>query len=174
MGAEQSVPTGPAAPGELRALHDVAMPPPTPWLPPQGPGWVLLFMLLLAVLARAGWRRLQRWRHDRYRREALARLECLRTQLGSASGLAELSALLKCTALHVFPRETVASLSGSAWRDFLCASGAPAFADASCAPLFDAAFSATCTPDAEQQAALFGAARQWLLGHPRADGRGRR
>ena len=171
--------TGPAIAGPavdpLAGLQDLALPAPVPWLPPQGPGWVLLAVALFGALAWLGWRRWQRYRHDRYRREALVQLEHLAAALDAPPAIAELSALLKRTALVAFPRDAVATLHGEAWRAFLCTSGAPGFADPLCALLFDAAYRASCRCDAEQRAALIAASRQWILAHrsgaPRAQRR---
>lgn len=149
----------------LAGLHDVALPTPPPWLPPHGPGWWLLAALLLGVLAWAGWRLWLRHRRNRYRREALSQLERLAAQPLTPQALAELSGLLKRTALVAYPRELVASLSGSAWRQFLCASGAPDFADAACAVLFDAPWRPPCNLDGVRRERLLAAARQWILAH---------
>lgn len=66
---------------------------------PQTAGWLWLEAALLLLLLRYGWRRLQHWYRNRYRREAAVRLRQL--------------------ALAGFSREHVARLSGSAWVDFL-------------------------------------------------------
>lgn len=173
MAAEPPTRTANNGPDPLAGLQDLAVPAPPPWLPPEGPGWVLLGLLVLAALLWLGWR-IRRWRRrTRYRREALAQLARLAPALATAQGLSALSALLKRTALAAYPREAVASLAGTTWRDFLCASGAPAFADAACDPLFDSAYRAHRTTDAHQRAAVLAAARQWIRAHrtPRHDGR---
>lgn len=149
----------------LAGLHDLALSAPPDWLPPQGPGWWLLGLLLLAALAWGSWRLWQWRRRSRYRREALAQLERLAPDLGASESLAELSALLKRTALVAYPRETVAALSGAAWRDFLCANGAPAFAAATCDPLFESTYRAACDTTPQQRTALVAAARQWIVAH---------
>ncbi len=56
-------------------------------------------------------REIRRWMFNRYRREALKELQTLT--------VAEFSVLLKRTALSVWPREKVASLSGVEWLQFL-------------------------------------------------------
>jgi hypothetical protein len=106
----------------LDRLHDIVVPAPAPWWPPA-PGWywVLGFVfLLILVLAVRGF---IRWQHNRYRREALAkfaRLEPGLNVLGQrAAALLALSELLKRTALTAFSRETVATLTGARWFDFL-------------------------------------------------------
>ena len=59
----------------LIGLQDLALPAPPSWLPPQGPGWWLLGLLLLAALVWGAWRFRQWRRRNRYRREALEQLE---------------------------------------------------------------------------------------------------
>lgn len=153
----------------LSGLQDLALPAPPSWLPPQGQGWWLLGLLLLAALAWSGWRLWQWRRRSRYRREALAQLERLAPAMAGSEALAELSALLKRTALVAFPREAVAPLAGAAWRDFLRASGGPAFADAACAPLFSSAYRMAYDITPQQRVALIAAARQWIVAHRAPD-----
>lgn len=94
----------------LDKLHDFYQPPPPSWTP-QTIGWSVVFAMVgLAVL----WvmiRSIRKWLADRYRREALRELALLQPD--------QFSALLKRTALAVWPREKVASLSGKAWLQFL-------------------------------------------------------
>jgi len=66
------------------------------------------------VLAVVLW---HRWQRNRYRRQALLELSAIRA--GAAGSLHLLPALLKRTALAVWPRETVAALSGAGWHRFL-------------------------------------------------------
>lgn len=110
----------------LDRLHDIIVPGPVPWWPPA-PGWywVLGFVLvLILVLAVRGF---IRWQHNRYRREALAelvRLEHLWTTASNRDSVVlALSELLKRTALTVFPREQVATLTGLEWFEFLDQTG---------------------------------------------------
>lgn len=172
MAAESLARAAGNGPDPLTGLQDLAVPAPPSWLPPEGPGWLLLGLLLLAALAWAG-RRFGHWRRrTRYRREALAELDALATAPAGPQALVAISALLKRTALVAYPREAVASLAGTAWREFLCASGTPEFADAACDPLFDAGYRAHCATAAHERAAVLAAARQWIRAHraPRQDG----
>ena len=162
-----SVPALAKAAEPLAGLKDLALPAPPPWLPPQGPGWTLLALLLAGLLAWTAWRLWQGYRRNRYRREALAALAFLAPRLAAPGTLAEVSALLKRTALVAFAREAVAPLTGADWRRFLCASGGPAFADPDCDPLFTSAYAPDCTASAGQRAALIAATRQWLRRHRR-------
>ncbi|KQY57982.1 hypothetical protein ASD52_22040 [Ensifer sp. Root142] len=115
----------------LRGLADIALPPPVSMLP-QTWAWAVLAGLVLLAIAFA----LRRWyRHrelNRYRREALGELRQIEQRIRAAQtrgdALAALPALIKRTALAVWPRETIANLSGKGWIGFLDAhSGGPVF-----------------------------------------------
>ena len=94
----------------LDKLHDFYQPPPPAWIP-QTIGWYVVFAIAALVILWLAVRGLRRWLANAYRREALR-------ALGSAQPQ-EFSALLKRTAMSVWPREEVASLSGEAWLTFL-------------------------------------------------------
>jgi H+/Cl- antiporter ClcA len=94
----------------LDKLHEFYEPTPPAWTP-QTVGWYCAFALAAIAAAWAlVWIMRKRLR-NRYRREALHALETTK-----ADGF---SALLKRTALSAWPREEVASLSGSTWLHFL-------------------------------------------------------
>jgi hypothetical protein len=94
----------------LDKLHDFYQPPPPAWIP-QTIGWYVLFALLAVLAIAIAIHLTRKWLANRYRREALRELADLQPQ--------QFSELLKRTALSAWPREKVASLSGSAWIDFL-------------------------------------------------------
>jgi len=98
---------------DLSKLHDFYQPPPPSWMP-QTAGWYVLLALscIFAIWLLA--RTVARWLSNRYRREALAQLQ--------NAPVSQLSALLKQTAMAVWPRVQVASLSGQEWLRFLSAS----------------------------------------------------
>ena len=114
------------APTSLDRLHDIVVPASVPWWPPA-PGWywVLGFVLVLALWLLG--KSFIRWQRNRYRREAraeLARQEImLRDPACRAAALTAVAELLKRTALTAFPREEVATLTGSAWLEFLNRTG---------------------------------------------------
>ena len=109
-------------PQELATLRDIHLPEPISWWP-IAPGWYLLILVLIAVIAilvyfvRCSYRNgqakrkalelLHRYEQD-YQREANSQLTSLRV-----------SELLRRVALVYFPREEVAGLRGEAWLAFL-------------------------------------------------------
>ena len=106
----------------LEKLHEIILPEPVSWMP-QTIGWYAIFGLVLFV---AGWwvyRRLRRYRTNRYRRLALEELAVIEQELQRpekrAEVLAKIPVLLKGTALSAFPRTDVAALSGEKWLFFL-------------------------------------------------------
>jgi hypothetical protein len=107
---------------QLELLRDIALPEPIGWAPQTVGWWILLALIVAAGVAAAILIRRRR-RAGLYRRMALAeleRIEAAMTDPGAGrSAAAELPALVKRTALAVFPRGEVASLSGDSWLRFL-------------------------------------------------------
>jgi hypothetical protein len=116
----------PADPTSLENLYDILTPPPVPWWPPA-PGWYVVGGVVLVLAVWASWRGWQRWQAAAYRRAALAELQRLKARTADAAqrvpALQELPELVKRTALAAFPRQEVASLSGTAWLAFLDRTG---------------------------------------------------
>ncbi len=101
-------------------LKELLPPEPISWYPATS-GWLVVFAIVLLVvgwLCRRGLRARQR---QRYRREALARVEAMR---GAPHTLVELPLVLRAAALAAFPRDEVASLRGSDWVAWLNENGA--------------------------------------------------
>lgn len=111
----------------LDRLHDVIVPPATPWWPPA-PGWYWVLGVLVVAIVVGAVKLFLWWQHNRYRREALAEWRRHEAKLNDpgqrAAALVALVELLKRTALTVFPREQVAALTGPAWHAFLDRTGA--------------------------------------------------
>lgn len=157
-------------PTSLDRLHDVVAPPPTPWWPPA-PGWLWLLSVLVVLALIALARFILHWLHNRYRHEALAALaqqESVLTDPQQRSHVvANVALLLKRTALTAFPRETVASLTGSAWLAFLDRTGrTTGFTTGPGQSLTRIAYNPTTSLlDDTQACALFALVRHWLVHH---------
>ena len=115
-----------ADPYTLDNLQDIVEPAAISWWPPATGFWIRVEMLLVWVSA-IGLRLWIRYRRNSYRREALALLQQIESGLQPAQtrdfALAEMSMLLKRTALSAYPREEVAELTGEEWLAFLDHSG---------------------------------------------------
>jgi hypothetical protein len=143
-------------PGTLDHLHDFYQPPPPSWMP-QTIGWYIVFGLLALLAVWAAWRMLMRWRHNRYRREALRELE--HTEV---SGI---PVLLKRVALAAWPREQVAPLSGESWLQFLETHGGKgAFAKDTGRLLVELDYHQAAPTDADEHA-IREAAGDWIRRH---------
>ncbi|RLQ21820.1 DUF4381 family protein [Seongchinamella sediminis] len=145
----------------LGEFNEVVSPPPVDWWP-QTPGWHLVAALLLLWLLRRGARKLRYWYHNRYRREALARLQ----DLAPTPGLvAEVNRTLKLSALAGFPRQEVAALWGEPWVEFLNARCAePPFSAAQCRLLAMGVYQQR-PMDPATAAALLQASLNWVKQH---------
>ena len=102
----------------LRDFVEVASPESISWLP-QTTGWLWLAAALLLFVLRYAWRTLRLWYRNRYRREAIKRLQEMSASGESPEFLIDLNRVLKITALVAYSREHVARLSGDRWVSFL-------------------------------------------------------
>ena len=98
-------------PASLSRLHDIVVPPPVSWWPPDTGGLLVLAGVIFCLIL-IGFQKYLRYRKNRYRRAGLDLLD-------DASTAQEVSVILKRVALAAFPREQVASLYGAQWADFL-------------------------------------------------------
>jgi Domain of unknown function (DUF4381) len=132
----------PQEPISLDQLHTIVLPPDISWWP-IAPGWYVLALLLLWVFLWFGFFRLKQHRSLAYRREALGELAALQLILSDANTVSgadsetdakaeqavevirSATTLLKRTAIHVYSRERVASLTGEEWVEFLESNGPP-------------------------------------------------
>src|SRR5947208_329006 len=101
-------------PTDLSNLRDLALPTEVPLWPPA-PGWWIVTAAGVASAAILLATAIARHRRNAYRRQALRELAVI-----DARGI---SALLKRAALAAWPREPVASLTGSDWLAFLDRTG---------------------------------------------------
>jgi len=144
----------------INDLLDIVEPGAIPWTPQTWGWWALLAIALLSLaLGVRAYRRHQA--ANRYRREALVELDALQRPTVSA-----VNALLKRTAMTADRRDHVASLSGSAWVEFLQSSGpTPGLGEDEQALLGDGGYSSRNVDGG----ALVPLARAWIGGHRIAD-----
>ncbi|EJN28374.1 hypothetical protein PMI35_03067 [Pseudomonas sp. GM78] len=93
-------------------LREMALPVPVSFAPQTWGWWALLALLIVALLV-TGVRRYRQWLRDRYRREALVRLEELRQRSNDLSALRELPELLKRVAISMPSRHTTKPVGAS-------------------------------------------------------------
>jgi hypothetical protein len=112
-------------PEMLNQLQDIEMPVPVAYTPETAGWWVALALLAASSVAFAFFLR-QRRQANRYRTLALvelSQLEHIERTAGTASPevnlLTQAAALVRRTALAVFPRKEIAHLHGSEWQTFL-------------------------------------------------------
>jgi hypothetical protein len=153
----------------VAGLVDIPLPPPVSLWPQTWESRVTLAVLVAGLIVAAVW--LARWwRLNRYRRAALselARIEETLDNTAPADLAVSLAALVRRTALAAFPREQVASLSGSPWLSFLdrtCAGHA--FSDGPGRALEIVAYQPSrAQPIPADPRALVGVVRHWIKTH---------
>ena len=155
-------------PDPVAGLIDVPLPPHVSLWPQTWPARITVALLLAGTIV-AGWRFARYWHANRYRRAALAELRQVTQTLGADAApnqlATQLSVLVRRTALAAFPREQVASLSGSAWLAFLDrTSGGTDFSRGAGRWLASAPY-ARNEPDDSQRDALIDLTRHWIRGH---------
>jgi hypothetical protein len=145
-------------PASLEHLRDIVEPTPVSlWWPPA-PGWcILLALLLLAfVLFSIKWIRTRRV--NRYRHDAL-------NELNKLSDITRLPKLLKRTALAVFPRDMVASISGERWINFLNTTTPDSFFSGDTGKhLLSVSYSHDIISD-KHKSELIAAVKNWIVTH---------
>ncbi len=111
---------------ELQQLKDIHLPPAiNAW--PLAPGWIALYVIGLVMVGYIFYVCYQRAKQKITVKFATAKLKHLRELLSDnpnqVNVAAEVSTLIRRTALHYYHREEIAGLTGSAWLDFLNRSG---------------------------------------------------
>jgi len=132
---------------------------------PQTVGWKILGLALCALLLFGAGKCLLHWWHNRYRREALARLRGLANRVALGLTTSDINQLLKLTALVPFPREQVASLSGQEWVEFLNGQCAVAPFSPEQQSLLAVGTYQSAVLDESRGRALLGACATWVSEH---------
>ena len=103
-------------------LKDIHLPPPVSFWPPA-PGWWILALLLISTLFIGGVWLYRKYKKSKPKTEALRILNDLQILYQNSQdelvSLRNLSNLLRRTALTYYDNDTVASLQGSSWLEFL-------------------------------------------------------
>ena len=124
-------------------------------------------VVLLVTAVVAIWRFISYRRANRYRREALAELTRITSAPDTAPNelAAQLSLLVRRTALAAFPRQQIAPLNGAAWLAFLDrSSGGTEFSRGPGRWLASAPYART-GPNDSQRPELIELTRRWIRGH---------
>lgn len=110
---------------ELQQLKDIHLPQPIHmW--PIAPGWILVYVIILLLFSCVLYFFYKSMRNRYTVKFALTKLNNLQHQIQenpNINAAAEISTLLRRTALYYFPREDIAGLSGKHWLEFLNRSG---------------------------------------------------
>jgi hypothetical protein len=131
------------------------------WIP-QTVGWWFIAALLIAYSSRWIWQRLVHWYRNRYRKEALVRLRRISP---SDNYLAELSTLLKITAVTAYDRPGTAQLAGTLWPEFLNRKCVGNPFDEELSSLLAEGVYREVTLSDEQHDRLLAAAKVWIKSH---------
>lgn len=111
---------------ELQQLKDIHLPEAmTQW--PIAPGWLMLFIITLSLVVYLIFDWLKQKRRKYAVKFALSKLNALKALMtdnpDNQNIAAELSTLIRRTALHYFNRKNIAGLSGTEWLHFLNQTG---------------------------------------------------
>lgn len=148
----------------LQQLKDIHLPQPiNMW--PMAPGWILLFATLLGLFCYFIYFLYQRNRKKHAIKFALSKLKKLKDLItynpDNINIAAEISTLLRRTALYYFRREDIAGLSGHEWLLFLNRSGKTTqFTEEKGRLLLDAPYRKNNTTDLNP---LFDLTHTWLV-----------
>lgn len=127
----------------------------------------LVIALAVVLLAVGLWRLLSRYRANAYRRAAARELAAIEQAVGSNQGVDAnaIALLVRRTALVAFPRQQIASLTGSRWLSFLDASfGGEGFATGPGVVIGTAPYDPRRVTFAEA-APLIALVRRWIWAH---------
>lgn len=151
----------------LEGLHDIVLPEPVS-MTPTTVGWLVLAIAAALVIVWIVIRTIRHHQANRYRAAALRELDAVASAAGDpttrSQSLTAIAPLLKRTALCVFPRTEVASLTGDAWLQFLAESGGQAFTNGAGRLLLEATYGHGNLDD-QQTSDLLDASRKWIRHH---------
>ena len=153
----------------LTRLEDIVEPAPVSWVP-QTVAWWVLGVVLLGLIFFLAFGVIRRWRSNRYRREALEELAAIEKRLraGDHGAIVTVAVVLRRVALHIAPRERVASLTGEKWLGFLNGHVRDSvFTESAARLLIDVAY-APLTPPARDRSGGYGDDRMELVGCARS------
>jgi len=109
-------------PDLLSQLRDIHAAPAVPWWPPA-PGWWLLALLLLVLLAWLGRLLLAHYRVHQRRKQMLGWVDNLNVLIDPENEpqayLSTLNRIIKLVALKAFPGQHCAAMAGTEWVGFL-------------------------------------------------------
>ena len=100
---------------QMWGLQELPLPESVSYIP-QTVGWLYVAVILLAIFVFWCYRMRRRWLHNAYRRNGIAQLKEIMQQ---PDNLSLLPFILRKAALSAFPRQSVASLRGQNWIDWL-------------------------------------------------------
>jgi|TARA_Y100000741_G_C17995730_1_gene453962 hypothetical protein len=144
-------------------LKDIHLPPPVSFWPPA-PGWWILALLLISTLFIGGVWLYRKYKKSKPKTEALRILKDLQILYQNSHdelvSLRNLSNLLRRTALTYYDNDTVASLQGSSWLEFLDETGkTKEFSQGAGKVLGNELFQQKVKPDMN---ALFPLVKKWI------------
>jgi len=159
----------------LDQLNPIIQPEAVTMWPELLPGWMVVIALLMVGLTLVTFHVIGRHNKNQYRREGLAELEEV-VQISSQHTLDDvmririISRLLKRVALVAYPRQNVASLTGSEWSAFLDrTSGRKGFPESSSALMRAASYQSVDNLDeaipSDGLDRLIEDARNWIGNH---------
>ncbi len=142
-------------------LRDIQIPDAIGLWPPAIGWWILAVLIpLLLYLSYKLYKYLTRKTALKAAKKQIKAL-IISTQLDDKQKLIELSSLMRRTAVSIFPRTEVASLTGNAWLDFLDKNSSTIlFNNETGQLLIDAAYRKA--PDLNELTALFGLCENWI------------
>ena len=101
-------------------IHPIILPNEISWMP-QTLSWLLVLIFFILLIICLVWAFVQHHNKNKYKTEALSKLDEIEQKLNSKSRqcLNEVPLLIRQVALSYWPRRNIVSLSGRNWHEFL-------------------------------------------------------